>query len=133
VAAAASIGFLVGIGNEGVKAGYVLALLLGGLIAAPIAAYLVRHIAPKMLGSLVGGIIILTNSRTLVREFDITGAGAAAIYLTIVAGWIAAVAYSFAALRRERALETLAATEMAAEPVEFDHELGRASHRIAVD
>ena len=74
-----------------------------GCIAAPLAAYLVRRIAPKMLGSLVGGIIVLTNSRTLVRQFEITGAGAAAIYLTIVAGWIAAVAWSATALRAERA------------------------------
>lgn len=103
VAAAASIGFLIGIGNEGVRAGYVLALLAGGLVAAPVAAYLVRRIAPKMLGSLVGGIIVLTNSRTLVRELGVTGAGAAAIYVTIVVGWVAAVAYSAAALRRERA------------------------------
>ena len=95
VAAAASIGFLIGIGNEGVKAGYVLALLAGGVIAAPLAAYLVRRIAPKMLGSLVGGIIVLTNTRTLVRQFEITGAAAAAIYLTIVAGWAAAVAWSY--------------------------------------
>ena len=103
VAAAASIGFLIGIGNEGVDMAYVLALLAGGIIAAPLAAYLVRRIAPKMLGSLVGGMIVLTNSRTLVRHVGITGAGAAAIYLTIVAGWIAAIAYSATALRRERA------------------------------
>ncbi len=103
VAAAASVGFLVGIGNEGVKTGYVLALLAGGLLAAPLAAYLVRRIAPKMLGSLVGGIIVLTNSRTLVREFDITGAGATAIYVLIVAGWVAAIAVSATALRREKA------------------------------
>ena len=103
VAAAASVGFLIGIGNEGVDMAYVLALLAGGIIAAPLAAYLVRRIAPKMLGSLVGGMIVLTNSRTLARHVGITGAGAAAIYLTIVAGWIAAIAYSAAALRRERA------------------------------
>ncbi len=102
VATAASIGFLIGIGNEGVDMAYVLALLAGGIIAAPLAAYLVRRIAPKMLGSLVGGMIVLTNSRTLVRHVGITGAGAAAIYLTIVAGWIAAIAYSATALRRER-------------------------------
>ena len=103
VAFAASIGFLVGIGNEGVRTGYVLALLGGGLLAAPLAAYLVRRIAPKMLGSLVGGMIVLTNSRTLVREFEITGVVAAAIYLTVAVGWLAAIAWSAAALRRERA------------------------------
>ena len=103
VALAASLGFLIGIGNEGVKAGYVLALLAGGLLAAPLAAYLVRRLAPKMLGSLVGGMIVLTNVRTLVRDAEITGLGAATIYLSIVAVWVAAVAWSATALRRERA------------------------------
>jgi uncharacterized membrane protein YfcA len=102
VAAAASIGFIVGIGGEGVRAGYVLALLAGGLFAAPVAAYLVRRLPPKMLGSLVGGIIVLTNSRTLVRQFEITGAAAAAIYVAIVAAWVGAIVYSAASLRRER-------------------------------
>src|SRR5215217_772115 len=103
VAAAASVGFFVGIGNEGVKAGYVVALLTGGLLAAPLAAYLVRRLAPKMLGSLVGGIIVLTNARTLAREFEVTGFAAATIYVGIAIGWVAAVAWSYASLRRERA------------------------------
>ncbi len=103
VASAASIGFFIGIGNEGVRLGYVLALLAGGVVAAPIAAYLVRIIPPAMLGSLVGGVIVLTNSRTLVREAGITGGGAAAIYLGIVALWAAAVAWSARRVLRERA------------------------------
>ena len=104
VAFAASIGFLVGIGNEGVKTGYVLALLAGGLVAAPLAAYLVRRFPPKMLGSLVGGMIVLTNARTLLREFEMTGAAAAAVYVAIVVGWVAAVVHSAASLRGERQL-----------------------------
>jgi uncharacterized membrane protein YfcA len=103
VATAASIGFFVGIGNEGVRLGYVLALLAGGMIAAPLAAYLVRIIPPALLGSMVGGIIVLTNSRTLVREAGITGVGAAAIYLGIVALWAAAVAWSARRVLRDRA------------------------------
>ena len=43
-------------------------LLAGGLVAAPIAAWLVRHIPPRMLGSLVGGMIVLTNTRTLLSS-----------------------------------------------------------------
>ncbi|HEU5149730.1 MAG TPA: sulfite exporter TauE/SafE family protein [Iamia sp.] len=103
VATAASIGFLLGIGGEGVKAGYVVALLAGGVIAAPLAAYLVRILPPQMLGSLVGGIIVLTNSRTLVREAGITGAPSAAIYLGIVVLWAAAVAWSVRTVVRDRA------------------------------
>jgi len=102
VAGAASLGFLLGMGNAGVRLGYVVALLAGGLVAAPIAAYLVRAMPPRLLGSLVGGFIVLTNARTLTAEAHITGAGAAAIYLGIVVLWVAAVAWSVAALCRDR-------------------------------
>ena len=48
VAVAASIGFVIGIGSEGINYGWVVALLIGGVIAAPIAAWLVRHIPPRV-------------------------------------------------------------------------------------
>ena len=70
------------------------AALAGGLVAAPIAAYLVRVIPPQLLGSMVGGFIVLTNSRTILNSFDVTGAAAAATYLTITALWAAAIAWS---------------------------------------
>ena len=102
VAVAESVGFFIGIGNEGVKLGYVLALLAGGLLAAPIAAYLVRVIPPQLLGSLVGGFIVLTNSRTILNAYDITGGTAATIYLSILALWAGAVAWSVKRYRAGR-------------------------------
>ena len=68
VALAASLGFLLALGSQGVDFTWVAVLLVGGLIAAPIAAWLVRHIPPRLLGSLVGGMIVLTNTRTLLQE-----------------------------------------------------------------
>ena len=96
VALAASLGFLVGIGSAGIDFAWVGVLLVGGLIAAPIAAWLVRHIPPRVLGSAVGGVIVLTNTRTLLRSDWIAApAGLAlAIYIAIALVWIAAVAYS---------------------------------------
>jgi len=105
VAVAASVGFLVGIGNEGVRLGYVLALLAGGLVAAPIAAYLVRIVPPQLLGSLVGGFIVLTNTRTILAAAEVRHGGAAATYAVIVAAWAAAVAYSVRRHRAGRAAE----------------------------
>ena len=67
VAVAASLGFLLALGSQGVDFAWALVLLIGGLIAAPIAAWLVRHIPPRLLGSLVGGMIVLTNTRTLLQ------------------------------------------------------------------
>jgi uncharacterized membrane protein YfcA len=109
VAIAASVGFFIGIGNEGVKLGYVLALLAGGLLAAPIAAYLVRVIPPQLLGSMVGGFIVLTNSRTILNAYDVTGGAAATVYLTITALWAVAIAWSVKRYRASKAAEVIAA------------------------
>jgi len=96
VAVAASIGFLVGIGSEGVNTGWVAALLIGGVIAAPIAAWLVRHIPPRVLGSAVGGLIILTNARTLLRSdwVDASDGVRYTFYVVIYAVWALALGYA---------------------------------------
>ncbi|GEB49854.1 MULTISPECIES: sulfite exporter TauE/SafE family protein [Streptomyces] len=104
VALAASAGFLVGLGSEGVDAAWVLALLAGGLVAAPLAAWLVRHVPPRLLGSAVGGLIVLTNVRTLLRS-DWVGAGDGVqwtVYALVYVLWAAALGHSFREHRRTR-------------------------------
>lgn len=71
VSAAASLGFILGLGAAGINWGFALALLAGGLVAAPLAAYLVRVTPAHLLGVLVGGMIVLTNSRTLFKTFEL--------------------------------------------------------------
>ncbi|RSN59928.1 MULTISPECIES: sulfite exporter TauE/SafE family protein [Actinomadura] len=104
VAVAASLGFLTGLGTAGVNAGWAAALLLGGLIAAPIAAWLVRHLPPAVLGAAVGGLIILTNSRTLLNSDWIDAAAPVrySVYAVLYAVWAAALAYSVRRHRDER-------------------------------
>ncbi|WP_260604435.1 sulfite exporter TauE/SafE family protein, partial [Streptomyces sp. WAC05374] len=105
VAVAASTGFLVGPGSEGIDHTWAVALPAGGLIAAPVAAWLVRHVPPRILGSAVGGLIVLTNVRTLLRG-DWLGAGDAVqwtVYALIHAVWAAALACSFRERRRQSA------------------------------
>ncbi|MEU8086651.1 sulfite exporter TauE/SafE family protein [Micromonospora sp. NPDC049101] len=96
VAVAASLGFLVGIGAENINFGWVVALLIGGVVAAPVAAWLVRKVPPRVLGSAVGGMIVLTNSRTLLRGdwFDAPTTVRYGCYTVICAVWAAAVAHS---------------------------------------
>jgi hypothetical protein len=113
VAIAASIGFFVGIGSENINFSWVAVLLVGGVIAAPIAAWLVRHIPPRILGSAVGGLIILTNVRTLLRSdwIDAPGNVQTVAYLAIAVLWAAALAYSIREYRRDKANETVEAVE----------------------
>ena len=108
IAVAASLGFLVALGSQGVDATWALGLLAGGLVAAPLAAWLVRHVPPRMLGSLVGGMIVLTNTRTLLRSdwIDASDPVRYAVYAVIAAIWVAAVVHSFREFRKDRALES---------------------------
>ncbi|RLL69421.1 sulfite exporter TauE/SafE family protein [Streptomyces sp. Z26] len=112
VSVAASLGFLAGLGSEGIDATWVAALLIGGVIAAPIAAWLVRHIPPRVLGSAVGGVIILTNSRTLLRSdwVDASEFVVWTVYLAVYALWAVAVTHSVREhLRAEAASRAAAA------------------------
>ncbi|TDC29633.1 sulfite exporter TauE/SafE family protein [Micromonospora sp. 15K316] len=104
VAVAASIGFILGIGSEGVNYTWVAALLIGGIIAAPIAAWLVRHIPPRVLGAAVGGIIVLTNTRTLLRSdwIDASDGVRYTFYAAIYVVWAAALAWSVRQYRKHR-------------------------------
>ena len=115
VAVAASLGFLFSLGSQGLKWTWVIAFLLGGVVAAPVAAWLVRLVPPRVLGSAVGGIIVVTNVRTLLKS-DWIGASAALstpLYVLLYVTWAAALAYSIRAHRRERALEARTESESA--------------------
>ncbi len=92
VSAAASVGFLIGIGSAGIDATVVLALLAGGVVAAPFAAWLVRILPTAALGVGVGSILLLTNARTLVRLHDLDGA---VVYPTLTLGLLVAAAYAW--------------------------------------
>jgi uncharacterized membrane protein YfcA len=92
VALSASIGFLLALGSEGVAWTYVLALLIGGIAAAPLAAWLVQLVTAQLLGASVGGLILVTNIRTLFDSFDVSGAIRRPVYLALLAVWGLAVA-----------------------------------------
>jgi uncharacterized membrane protein YfcA len=99
VALAASIGFLLALGSQGVAWTYVGALLAGGVVAAPLAAWLVRHVTPRLLGASVGGLILVTNARTIFDAYDVDGAIRNPAYLALAAIWAGAAAV---AIRRSR-------------------------------
>lgn len=100
VSAAASLGFLIGIGVSGIHWGFALALLVGGLIAAPLAALLVRIAPAHILGVAVGGLIVLTNTRTLLGSFEVPNAARIPIYIAILL--VTATGLYVAALRAKR-------------------------------
>jgi len=131
VAIAASVGFLVGIGHQGFIWSAVGALLLGGLIAAPIAAYLVRLVPTRLLGASVGGMIVLTNLSTIAGVLGLSGDARNWLYLVAVAAWTLALAMAWRGMQRDRREEReVAEFELALElelelEVELEVELER--------
>jgi uncharacterized membrane protein YfcA len=103
VSVSASVGFLIGLGRQFLDNWpAVVGLMLGGVIAAPIAAWLVSRISPALLGTAVGGVIVLTNSQKLVHFFDIQWPWSTAIYSLIVVAWASLVVYAWRVSRAPR-------------------------------
>jgi uncharacterized protein len=102
VAIAASLGFFIGIGSEDIPWSAVGALLAGGLVAAPIAAYLVRHVPTRLLGASVGGLIVVTNLRTLLNAFEVSNSIRPELYAVAFTLWAVALGLALQGLRRDR-------------------------------
>ncbi len=115
VSVAASAGFFLGIGTADIPWTAVAALLAGGLVAAPIAAYLVRLVPTRLLGASVGGLIVVTNLRTLFNAFGVQNSLRPELYAVAFTVWALALGLALQGLRRDR-------REAAAE-TEREHEL----------
>lgn len=102
VALSASVGFLLALSWSQIPLGVVGALLAGGLVAAPIAAWAVRHLNARVLGTAVGGFILLTNAKTFLGAVGLSSNFNALIYVAIVVVWVAALYFAIFALRKER-------------------------------
>lgn len=65
VATVASGSLLASLGGGGIDVGVVLAMLIGGVLAAPIAAWVIRFLPARGLGVAVSGLLFCTNLREL--------------------------------------------------------------------
>ena len=103
VAVVASGSLLASMRGDGLDIGVVLAMLSGGVIAAPLAAWLIRFLPARALGVAVGGLLFLTNSRELMSWAE-WGPERWAVYAGIVV--LTAVAGFRPRLRRRLLLST---------------------------
>jgi uncharacterized membrane protein YfcA len=102
VALSASTGFLVSLSFTQVPWTVVGALVTGGLIAAPVAAWIVRHLNARVLGTAVGGFILLVNANTFLEAVGLDPSLNVAVYAAILVVWLTALYFAIAAVRRER-------------------------------
>jgi uncharacterized membrane protein YfcA len=102
VALSASLGFLLALSFAEIPWSVVGALLLGGIVAAPLAAFVVRALPARILGTAVAGVILITNMRTFMGAIGIEGATATLLYALIVVVWVVALVHSIMVNRREK-------------------------------
>ncbi len=94
IAVSATLGFFISLGWEQVNWLWVGALMIGGIIAAPLAAWLVQKIHAQLMGVLVGGFIILVNARTLVTSWIENTTVYPFVYAGLAIVWVAAIIYT---------------------------------------
>lgn len=100
VAVGGSLGFLFALGSQGIEWSIAGALLAGGVVAAPFAAWLVRILPARVLAIAAGGIIILTNTRTIVLTLGASTEALSSILIGLALVWIGLLVH---AVRIERA------------------------------
>jgi uncharacterized protein len=116
VALGASLGFLMALGSQGINFGWALALLAGGAVAAPVAAWVVRHLAARVLGVAAGGFIILTNTKTMLESwfgFEETSTTLWVIVAAMALAWVSLIAGAVSAERASRRAASIAGEEAA--------------------
>ena len=107
VALCASVGFLISLSFAQVPWGVVGALLAAGLVAAPVAAWIVRHLTARPLDTAFGGFILLTNAQTFLEAVGFNPSLNVFVYASIAVVWAVALYFAITAARRkaEPALE----------------------------
>jgi uncharacterized protein len=66
VASASAFSLLASLGSAGLNYSMVVAMLVGGAIAAPVAAWMIRYVPPRPMGVAVAALLLLTNARDLI-------------------------------------------------------------------
>ena len=86
VASASAVSLLVSMGKGGFNIAIVIAMLVGGVIAAPVAAWLIRYVPARPMGIAVAALLLLTNARELAAWSGLgSGPWVWAIYGAVIA------------------------------------------------
>ncbi|QQE80055.1 sulfite exporter TauE/SafE family protein [Alicyclobacillus sp. SO9] len=86
--------FIIALGFHGVHWLWAGAIMIGGVFAAPLAAWIVRILPEFILGVAVGGMIILMNVHTLLHSGHFLPASwDASVYSSLVTLWFCAIAF----------------------------------------
>jgi uncharacterized protein len=102
VSICASVGFLLALGSAGIDLSIVAMMLVGGVIAAPISAWLVSRFDDQALGTGVGGLIIFLNIDRAMSLFGVDPSIGFAIRIVVIVLSVALVGWLLARSRARR-------------------------------
>ncbi|USK72170.1 sulfite exporter TauE/SafE family protein [Peribacillus asahii] len=105
IAISATVGFIISLGWEVVNWLWVGALMIGGIVAAPIAAWLVRMVPAQLMGILVGGFIIIVNARTILGTWVTDEIYYPVIYGFLFLGWGVAIFFGIRKMKANQVAE----------------------------
>ncbi|OMP67240.1 sulfite exporter TauE/SafE family protein [Domibacillus epiphyticus] len=101
VALAATIGFMISLGPDKINWLWAGAIMLGGIIAAPIAAWIVKSLPTRVLAVIVSGMLIMTNLQAVLSYTSISATIEQFIYIVLIIIWVPLTAYM---IQKERKL-----------------------------
>lgn len=99
VATAATIGFFISLGPDKINWTWAGAIMLGGVIAAPFAAWIVKSLPTRVLAVIVSGMLIMTNLNAVLGYTSITSSVKTAVFIALVVIWIPLTGYM---IRKEK-------------------------------
>ncbi|EHY89494.1 sulfite exporter TauE/SafE family protein [Saccharomonospora azurea] len=107
VTVSASLAFLAALSLHGMDFAVVAALLIGGVLAAPIGAVLTRRMPPRLLGTAAGGLIVLTNGWQLLGALGAAPVVIALVYVALTAFLVTALLAALRSMSEERRINAL--------------------------
>lgn len=99
VATASTIGFFISLGPDKINWTWAGAIMLGGVIAAPFAAWIVKSLPTRVLAVIVSGMLIMTNLNAVLGYTSITSSVKTGIFIALVVIWIPLTGYM---IRKEK-------------------------------
>ena len=110
VASASAFSLIGSIGIAGVDLAVLLSMLVGGVVAAPLAAWMIRFVPARPMGVAVGVLLLMTNARPMIAWAGFApGPRSAAVYASMIA-IVAAIVHAF---RRSHSSRNAAAVNAA--------------------
>ncbi|WP_046173358.1 sulfite exporter TauE/SafE family protein [Domibacillus indicus] len=88
IAVSATIGFMISLGPDKINWLWAGAIMLGGIIAAPFAAWIVKSLPTRVLAVIVSGMLIMTNLNAILAYTAISGSAKSAIFIALLVIWI---------------------------------------------